>query len=82
MSNPDNQNGLMETAFHLDSVFPTEDPTGEGATWFRYVISQGPNGENAITGAKSGSLTEVRAQLLDMVTRLNERFGKLQAKKK
>jgi hypothetical protein len=82
LNSHDNQSGLMETAFHLDSVVPTDDPTGQGATWFRYIISQGPNGENAITGAKSGSLTEVRGQLLDMVSRLNERFGKLQAKKR
>ena len=72
----------METAFHLDSIAPTTDPTGGDASWFRYVISQGPNGENAITGTKSGSLADVRIQVLDMVNRLNERFGKLQAKKK
>lgn len=72
----------METAFHVDSIDPAKDPTGGDAEWFRYVISQGPNNENAITGTKSGSLAEVRLQVLDMVTRLNERFGKLQAKKK
>jgi len=74
--------GLLETAFHLDSIAPVADPTGGNASWFRYVISQGPNAENTITGTKSGSLTEVNIQLRDMVERLNERFGKLQSKQK
>jgi hypothetical protein len=73
---------LIETGFHLDSVVPVADPTGGNASWFRYVISQGTTSENAITGTKSGSHTDVQLQLQQMVTRLNERFGKLQAKKK
>jgi hypothetical protein len=71
---------LIEAAFHVDSVVPTADPTGGGASWFRYVISQGSACENAITGTKSGSLADVHLQLDYMVTRLNERFGKLQAR--
>jgi hypothetical protein len=73
---------LSEAGFHLDSVVPTADPTGGAASWFRYVISQGATCENAITGTKSGSLADVHLQLHYMVTRLNERFGKLQARKK
>lgn len=73
---------LLETAFHLDSVAPAPDPTGGDGRWFRYVISQGPNAENTITGTKSGSLDEVHHQLRVMIEKLNERFGKLQAKRK
>jgi hypothetical protein len=81
-NNIEQQSGLMETAFHVDSIDPTKDPTGGSAQWFRYIISQGPNNDNAITGTKSGSLADVRIQVADMVGRLNERFGKLQARKK
>jgi hypothetical protein len=77
-----NQDTVLESAFHLDSVSPVPDPTGGDATWFRYVISQGPSADNAITGTKSGSLNEVHIQLREMVDRLNERFGKLQSKRK
>ena len=73
---------VLEMSFHLDSIAPVADPTGGSASWFRYVISQGPNGDNAITGTKSGSLSEVSIQLQQMVERLNERFGKLQAKRR
>lgn len=73
---------LIETGFHLDSFAPVADPTGGDAPWFRYVISQGANSDNAITGTKSGSRMDVQLQVDQMVTRLNERFGKLQAKKK
>jgi hypothetical protein len=45
------------------------------------VISQGATGENAITGSKSGSREDVQLQLHQMVTRLNERFGKVQGSK-
>lgn len=72
----------METAFHLDSVEPVADPNGGDAPWFRYTISQGPNNDNAVTGTKSGSHQEVHLQLAEMVRRLNERFGKLEAKQK
>lgn len=82
MSSSPNQDSFLESAFHLDSVSPVKDPTGGDAPWFRYVISQGPNAENTITGTKSGSLNEVHVQLREMVERLNERFGKLQAKRK
>lgn len=73
---------LLESGFHLDSVVPVVDPTGGSAQWCRYVISQGVTGENAVTGTKSGSHAEVQLQLHEMVARLNERFGKLQSKKK
>ena len=82
MSDMPAEEALLETGFHLDSIVPVADPTGGNASWFRYVISQGVTGENAITGTKSGSHTDVQLQLHQMVTRLNERFGKLQVKKK
>lgn len=71
----------IETGFHLDSVVAIADPTGTGASWFRYVISQGATGENAITGTKSGTRTEVQLQVQQMLIRLNERFGKLQGRR-
>ena len=73
---------ILETSFHIDSIDPIADPNGGSTTWFRYVISQGPHSDNAITGTRSGSLLEVNSQLNDMVERLNERCGKLAAKKK
>lgn len=82
MSTDINQDSFLESAFHLDSVSPVPDPTGGDTPWFRYVISQGPNAENTITGTKSGSLNDVHVQLREMVERLNERFGKLQSKKR
>lgn len=81
-STQDQAQGLMETAFHLDSVEPVADPTGGDNPWFRYTISQGPHRDNVITGTKSGSPHEVHLQLAEMVRRLNERFGKLEAKQK
>jgi hypothetical protein len=82
MTATDKWHGVLEMSFQLDSVTPVADPTGGSATWYRYVISQGANHDNVITGAKSGSLAEVTVQLREMVDRLNERFGKQQAKKK
>ncbi|NJO13247.1 MAG: hypothetical protein HC872_07030 [Gammaproteobacteria bacterium] len=82
MSDVPDSVALIETGFHLDSVIPVADPTGGDGSWFRYVISQGVRGENTVTGTKSGSHAEVQVQLHQMVTRLNERFGKLQAKKR
>jgi hypothetical protein len=73
---------ILETSFQIDSVVPVADPTGGSASWYRYVISQGANLDNAITGTRSGSLLEVNLQLQDMVDRLNERCGKLAKKKK
>lgn len=73
---------ILETSFQIDSIDPIADPTGGSNPWFRYVISQGPNADNAITGSRQGSLIEVNMQLKDMVDRLNERCGKLAAKKK
>jgi hypothetical protein len=73
---------LIETMFHLDSVVPVADPNGRGTSWFRYVISQGSRSESTITGTKSGSRADVQLQLRETLIRLNERFGKLQGKKK
>jgi hypothetical protein len=73
---------LLETSFQIDSIVPIADPTGGSNSWYRYVISQGANSSNAITGTRSGSLLEINVQLKDMVERLNERCGKLAAKKK
>ncbi len=69
------------TLFQVQSISPIDSPLGGSDKWYCYVISQGPNGENAITGQRSGSLDEVNEQLKQMVQRLNERLGKLKAKK-
>ncbi len=82
MSTKIDQSGVLEPAFRLDSVSPVPDPMGGNAPWFRYVISQGLNPENAITGTKSGARDDVHDQLHAMVEKLNERFGKLQSKRK
>jgi hypothetical protein len=67
---------VLETAFHLDSVEPTSDPSGGNATWFCYTISQGPDRTNIISGATSGSLNEVHLQLAEMVRGLNEKVSR------
>jgi hypothetical protein len=82
MSDTPAREALVESGFHLDSVVPIADPTGGDTSWFRYVISQGARSENTITGTKSGSRTDVQLQLHEVVTRLNERFGKLQGRKR
>jgi hypothetical protein len=69
----------IESLYRLDSVVSTPAPDGGTASWYRYTIVQGGN---KITGFRSGSLAELNPLLLDMVTRLNERAGKLLAKKK
>ncbi len=81
MSLQQQSHALLETSFQVDSIDPIPDPNGGSATWFRYVISQGANRDNAITGTRSGSRNEVQAQLQEMVARLNERCGKLASKK-
>jgi len=73
---------LSETPFAIASVVPVADPTGGSDQWYRYVICQGTNQANAITGTRMGNLEEINLQLTDMVARLNERCGKLRAKKK
>jgi len=72
----------LERTYHIQSIDPVPDPSGGSGEWFRYVIALGPHDENAIVGTRSGARAEVNAQLDDMVQRLNERLGKLQAKKK
>jgi hypothetical protein len=79
---PSPTQSLLETSFQIDSIVPIADPTGGSNSWYRYVISQGGNTSNAITGTRSGNLLEINVQLKDMVERLNERCGKLAAKKK
>ena len=69
-------------SYRIDSVVPVADPSGGSGEWFRYVITLGPLDDNAIVGTRSGALAEVNAQLDEMVRRLNERLGKLQARKK
>jgi len=68
---------VVEIPFRLDSISPIADPQGGEAIWHRYVITQG---ENTITGLRPGSRTEVGLQVEQMIERLNERFGKKQAK--
>jgi hypothetical protein len=79
---PAQTQSVLETCFQIDSIVPIADPTGGSNSWYRYVISQGPNADNAITGTRSGNLLEINVQLKDMVERLNERCGKLAKKKK
>jgi hypothetical protein len=73
---------VLETSFQIDSIVPIANPNGGPDPWYRYVISQGPHSDNAITGTRSGNLLEVNLQLKEMVDRLNERCGKLAKKKK
>ena len=73
---------LIESQFQVHSVIPIPAPEGAEGEWYRYVIAQGTSTENAITGTRSGNLSEINRQLAEMVERLNERLGKLAAKKK
>ena len=73
---------VLRSPFQIESVLPIPAPSGTGGDWYRYVISQGQNMDNAITGTRSGNLTEIHLQLAEMVERLNERLGKIEAKKK
>ena len=73
---------VLELSYQVQSVVPVSPPEGSSGSWFRYIITQGSNTENAITGVRSGNLAEINVQLAEMVDRLNERRGKLQAKKK
>lgn len=73
---------VLETPFRVDSISPVAPPSGTQGDWYRYVIMQGPNADNAITGMRAGSLNEINRHLAEMVDQLNERFGKQQAKKR
>ena len=79
---PSATQSLLESQFQVESVLPIAAPEGAEGDWYRYVITQGNSGENAITGTRSGNLSDIHRQLADMVERLNERLGKLEAKKK
>ena len=73
---------VLELSYEVQSIRSVSAPEGSSGAWYRYVITQGQHTENAITGIRSGSLAEIEHQLAEMVDRLNERRGKLQAKKK
>jgi|GEM_PF-3433918 hypothetical protein len=81
MSTDSADSAILETSFQIDSIVPTADPTNGSAQWVRYVISQGPNAENVITGLRQGTIDEAHIALREMVERLNERCGKLAKKK-
>jgi hypothetical protein len=73
---------VLESPFQVQSVLPVPAPQGTAGDWYRYVITQGGKSDNAITGTRSGNLSEIHLQLAEMVERLNERLGKIEAKKK
>lgn len=73
---------VLESSFRVQSVLPAPSPTGADGDWYRYVIVQGQNLDNAITGTRCGSLIDIRRELDEMVARLNERLGKIESKKK
>lgn len=79
---PARTQSLLESQFQVESVLPIPTPQGSEGEWYRYVITQGGSKENAITGTRSGNLSEIHRQLAEMVERLNERLGKIEAKKK
>jgi hypothetical protein len=79
---PSQTQTLLESQFQVESVLPVPTPEGSEGEWYRYVITQGGSTDNAITGTRSGNLSEIHRQLAEMVERLNERLGKIEAKKK
>jgi hypothetical protein len=67
-----------EMPFRVESITRTTTPEGSEGTWYRYVISQGPN---QITGVRSGEQAEVTSLVGEMVERLNlRRIGKMRPK--
>jgi hypothetical protein len=80
--NPAQTQTVLESQFQVQSVLPVATPAGSEGDWYRYVITQGNGGDNAITGTRSGNLSDIHRQLADMVERLNERLGKIESKKK
>jgi hypothetical protein len=70
---------VLEAPFQLESLVETSPPEGTDGSWFRYVISQGPN---TITGTRSGTRNEVTTLVQQMIERLNERRGKFLAKQR
>lgn len=75
-------NNLIEAVptprYQLQSIIPAMTPEGSEGTWYRYVIVQG---ENEITGLRSGNQNEVDLAIREMVDRLNERSAGKAAKK-
>ena len=83
MSDDNILQAVLESSFRVRSVLPVPPPAGTTVgDWYRYEIVQGHNLDNAITGTRSGNLTDIHRELQDMVTRLNERLGKIESKKK
>ena len=80
--NPTPVQTILTSPFQIQSVLPVAAPAGTAGDWYRYVIAQSPNSDNAITGTRSGNLSDIQRQLNEMVERLNERLGKIEAKKK
>jgi hypothetical protein len=71
---------VLESPFRVESVSPAAAPDGSDGPWHRYVITQGSDERNTITGLRAGTRIEVDAQLKGMVDQLNERYSRLQAK--
>ena len=60
--------------YHVESVQPTDAPTGVSAgSWHRYIIVCGTS---KVTGTKLGSLREVTRHAEAEAVRWNERFAK------
>lgn len=56
--------------YQLRSVTPTDTPDDSEGTWFRYVIAQG---DNEISGLRTGNAETVTSALNEMVEHLNLR---------
>lgn len=66
---------LLEEAYKIDSVTPSDPPAGmEGEDWHCYIIMQGTN---SIRGYRQGKRRAVMTAVEEIVAQLNERrFGK------
>lgn len=61
----------QDRPFEVASITRADAPAGaNSASWYRYVIGQGPN---AIVGHREGSLQAVTQAVGEIVGRLNER---------
>jgi hypothetical protein len=60
----------IEAPFRVDSISKVTAPEGSDGIWFKYVITQG---NNLISGVRSGAQAEVTSLVGEMVERLNER---------
>jgi hypothetical protein len=60
--------------FKLTSILKEGPPAGaDGISWHRYVITQGENTDNTITGHRQGSTRSVTLAVEEIVLHLNER---------